>query len=299
MSTEIFSDEKIIFLRDMPNGDSLLTLWIFLLVLAGKINDNGYIYFKHNVPYTAQMLSLISHIPQSTVELGLKTMKDFEMIDIDSNGMIILNWEKHQNIKGLEKIREQTKLRTRKYRERLKELPSGNNSPNNSSNPEQCDASQYVTVTHLDIDKDIDKELDIYIGAPAIEKVVLLWNQFEISRIPANREKTNAAILKALSDHGEEAVLQAIRNYFSVLSDKESILSTKWMLSIFMESHIEKFLDIENARNMYKAKGGTNGSGLERKAEQDAWKEKFKNPAGTHTDERDIEKLVVRPKGSN
>lgn len=163
ISTDLFSDEKIVFLRNMPNGDSLLTLWIFLLVLAGKINDGGYIYFKRNVPYTAQMLSLISHIPQSTVELGLKTMQDFEMIDIDSNGVIILNWEKHQNIKGLEKIREQTKLRTRKYRERLKELPDGNNSPNNSSKIEQCDASQYVTVTHLDIDIDKDKERDIYI----------------------------------------------------------------------------------------------------------------------------------------
>ena len=69
ISTDLFSDEKIVFLRNMPNGDSLLTLWIFLLVLAGKINDGGYIYFKRNVPYTAQMLSLISHIPQSTVEL--------------------------------------------------------------------------------------------------------------------------------------------------------------------------------------------------------------------------------------
>lgn len=162
VSTDLFSDEKIVFLRNMPDGDSLLTLWIFLLVLAGKINDNGYIYFKENVPYTAQMLSLISHIPQSTVELGLKTMQDFEMIDIDSNGMIILNWEKHQNIKGLEKIREQAKLRTRKYREKLKELSPGNIGSNNSSNSEQCDASRYVTVTHLEeeLELDIDKRED-------------------------------------------------------------------------------------------------------------------------------------------
>jgi len=143
----------------MPNGDSLLTLWIFLLVLAGKTNDGGLIYFKPNVPYSIQMLSLIANIPQSTVELGLKTMQDFEMIEIDSEGIIVLNWEKHQNTKGLEKIREQTKFRTRRYRERLKELSDGRNIPNNSSNNEQCDASRDVTVTHLDIELDIDKDI--------------------------------------------------------------------------------------------------------------------------------------------
>ena len=145
----------------MPNGDSLLTLWIFLLVLAGKTNDGGLIYFKPNVPYSIQMLSLIANIPQSTVELGLKTMQDFEMIEIDSEGIIVLNWEKHQNTKGLEKIREQTKFRTRRYRERLKELSDGRNIPNNSSNNERCDASRDVTVTHLDIELDIDIDKDI------------------------------------------------------------------------------------------------------------------------------------------
>jgi len=159
INTDIFSDEKIVFLRNMPNGDSLLTLWIFLLVLAGKTNDGGLIYFKPNVPYSIQMLSLIANIPQSTVELGLKTMQDFEMIEIDSEGIIVLNWEKHQNTKGLEKIREQTKFRTRRYRERLKELSDGRNIPNNSSNNERCDASRDVTVTHLDIELDIDKDI--------------------------------------------------------------------------------------------------------------------------------------------
>jgi hypothetical protein len=59
----------------------------------------------------------------------------------------------------LEKIREQTKFRTRRYRERLKELSDGRNIPNNSSNNEQCDASRDVTVTHLDIELDIDKDI--------------------------------------------------------------------------------------------------------------------------------------------
>ncbi|MFA5445878.1 MAG: phage replisome organizer N-terminal domain-containing protein, partial [Bacteroidales bacterium] len=124
ISTDIFMDEKIVFLRGMPNGDSLFTLWILLLVLAGKTNNGGLIYFKPGIPYTSQMLSMISNIPVSSVELALRTMKDFEMIEIDDNGLIILNWEKHQNIKGLEHIKEQTRKRVQRHRERQKALAS-------------------------------------------------------------------------------------------------------------------------------------------------------------------------------
>lgn len=249
VSTEIFSDEKIVFLRGMPNGDSLFALWIFLLVLAGKVNDGGLIYFKPGVPYTSQMLSMISNVPVSSVELALKTMKDFEMIEIEDNGLIILNWEKHQNIQGLERIKEQTRRRVQRHREKQKEL-AGNVTGNVT-----CNANT-PHVTHLELDLDLEKDLNIYI--PAIEKIILLWNQYQISRIPTNRERTEKGILAALGQHGEEAVMKAVHNYFKILSDDTSLLDTRWQCYIFMETHIEKFLDLESARNLYK--GGGNGT---------------------------------------
>ena len=94
--------------------------------------------------------------------------------------------------------------------------------------------------------------------APAIEKIILLWNQYQISRIPANRERTEKGILAALGQHGEEAVMKAVHNYFKILSDDTSLLDTRWQCYIFMETHIEKFLDLESARNLYK--GGGNGT---------------------------------------
>ena len=251
ISTEIFSDEKIVFLRGMPNGDSLFTLWLFLLVLAGKINDGGLIYFKPGVPYTSQMLSMIANVPVSSVELALKTMKDFEMIEIDDNGLIILNWEKHQNIQGLERIKEQTRRRVQRHREKQKELAS------NVTGNATCNANTpHVTHLELDLDLDLKKDLNIYI--PAVEKVILLWNQYQISRIPVNREKTEKTILKAVAQHGEEAVMRAVHNYFKILTDNALLLDTRWQCYIFMETHIEKFLDLESARNLYK--GGGNGT---------------------------------------
>ena len=138
-----------------------------------------------------------------------------------------------------------------------------------------------------------DLDNNIYIPAPTIEKVILFWNQFQISRIPDNKEKTNAAILKALLDHGEEAVLQAIKNYAEIVNGSAYILKTRWQLSTFLDLHVEKFLDEESAKAMYRAKGGPNGRGEQRDSRDD-WKERFKNPAGTHSDERDLEELLVR-----
>ena len=249
-------DEKIVFLRGMPNGDSLFTLWILLLVLAGKTNNGGLIYFKPGIPYTSQMLSMISNIPVSSVELALRTMKDFEMIEIDDNGLIILNWEKHQNIKGLEHIKEQTRKRVQRHRERQKALASNvtRNVTCNANTPDvtPCNA--------LDIDKDLDLEKDTnnINTAPAIEEIILLWKQMEISKIPINQERTEEAIFKAIKDYGKEAVVQAVKNYVAILSDKNSLLDTHWQCYIFMEVHIEKFLDLESAKKMYK--GGGNGA---------------------------------------
>lgn len=258
ISTDIFADEKIVFLRGMPNGDSLFALWIFLLVLAGKTNNGGLIYFKPGIPYTSQMLSMISNIPVSSVELALKTMQDFEMLEIDETGIIILNWEKHQNIKGLEQIKEQTRKRVQRHREKQKALVS-NVTRNVTCNANTPDVTQ-CNALDIDIDKDLDLEKDlnnIHI-APAIEEIILLWNQLEISKVPINQERTKQAILKAIRDYGKEAVIQAIKNYVSILSDRNSLLDTHWQCYIFMEVHIEKFLDLESAKKMYK--GGGNGA---------------------------------------
>lgn len=103
-----------------------------------------------------------------------------------------------------------------------------------------------------------DKDNNIYIGAGEIEKIVLLWKEFQLSLLPTNMTKTNETILNALRAYGYEQVARAIRNYSEIVNGKGYILDTRWQLSSFLEKHIEKFLDIESARQMYK--GGGNGS---------------------------------------
>lgn len=150
LSTQMFEDEKIRLIESLPEADTILIIWVKLLTQAGKTNASGYIYLNENIPYTDEMLATIFNRPITTVRLAIKTFQDFGMIEILDNHFInICNWNKHQNIAGLDKIREQTRKRVAAHRERMK-LESGNDACN-------------VTVTEgnsTDIDKELEEELD-------------------------------------------------------------------------------------------------------------------------------------------
>jgi len=118
LSTEIFDDEKIKLIDALPENDAIFVIWIKLLILAGKINENGAIYLNEEIPYTDEMLSTIFHKPLNTVRLALKTFQQFKMIEMKQTAIHIVNWGKHQNIEGLDRIREKGRLRQQKYRQK-------------------------------------------------------------------------------------------------------------------------------------------------------------------------------------
>lgn len=119
ITTNIFDDEKIKLIDTMPDRDTLLVIWFKLLAMAGKTNDNGLVYVIKEMPTTDEMLATIFNRPLNTVRLALKTFSTFGMIEIN-NHVNIVNWEKHQNVEGLDKIREQNRKRQAKLREKNK-----------------------------------------------------------------------------------------------------------------------------------------------------------------------------------
>lgn len=130
LSVNMFEDEKIRLIESLPEADTILIIWIKLLAQAGKTNASGYIFLNEHIPYTDEMLAQIFIRPIGTVRLALKTFEQFGMIEISDDHFIsITNWEKHQNIEGLEKIRMDTKKRVQRHREKQKKL-IGNNECN-------------------------------------------------------------------------------------------------------------------------------------------------------------------------
>lgn len=132
--TDIFDDEKILLIESMPEADGIIVCWFKLLCLAGKQNNGGCFMMNDRIAYTDEMLSTIFRRPLNTVRLAMNTFEQFGMVEIINGVITIPNWEKHQNIDGLDKIREQNRLRKAKYDQKRKELPSGNVTSNVTSN---------------------------------------------------------------------------------------------------------------------------------------------------------------------
>lgn len=149
ITTTMFEDEKIDFIESLPEADALIVIWMKLLTLAGKCNQNGYIMLTEKIQYTDEMLAHKFRRPLNTVRLALQTFSNLGMIISDDIGLRLPNWEKHQNIEGLDKIREQNRKRVQQHRERQRQLqlPSSNVTCN-------------VTVTQSNA-IELEEELDI------------------------------------------------------------------------------------------------------------------------------------------
>ena len=150
ITTDVFDDEKICLIDALPDHDAILVIWFKILVLAGKLNKNGVLAISPNLVYTDEMLANRFQRPLNTVRMALGIFERFGMIEVIEGVITLPNWEKHQNIDGMEKVKEQTRKRVARHREKQKELAIGNVTCN-------------VTVTESNAteeERDKDKELD-------------------------------------------------------------------------------------------------------------------------------------------
>jgi len=213
ITTSMFDDEKINFVESMPEADGLLVIWIKILTLAGRCNSNGYIFLTENIPYNAEMLSHKFNRPVSVVKLALETFSRLGMIEWDGDFMKISNWEKHQNVQGLDKIREQTKKRVQKYREKQNSLPS--ESPGCNVTERYSVTQGNATEEELDIEKDIDiSSTSTTCHSNKLEPVMSAWNDLGLQRLKSINPNTQRhKLLKArIKEHGIDEVLSAIKS---------------------------------------------------------------------------------------
>ena len=149
LTTDMFDNRKVKHLRRLPDGNSIVLIWVMLLTMAGRCNASGMIFLTENIPYTPKMLADELDFEESTVLLALKAFEDLNMIVTNESYFAIAGWEEYQNIEGLDKIREQNRLRKQNQRAKQKLLVDVSR-----------DSHGTVTQCH-DTDKEEDKEIDI------------------------------------------------------------------------------------------------------------------------------------------
>lgn len=118
----MFDDSKIKYIEALPERDTIITIWVKLLTLAGKYNEQGFIMLSENLPYNEEMLANEFNRPLNSVRLALQTFEKLGMIEQIQGVIKISNWEKHQSLESRSRHNEKNRLRQKRYRERQKDL---------------------------------------------------------------------------------------------------------------------------------------------------------------------------------
>ena len=119
---DIWDNRKIRQIETLPDGDTVLVIWLKLLTLAGNINDGGLVYFTRDIPYTDTMLAAQFKRPLNTIQMALDVFQRFGMIEIVNDMMLVTNWEKYQNKARLDDLKEYNRIKQREHRERVNEM---------------------------------------------------------------------------------------------------------------------------------------------------------------------------------
>ena len=194
MSTDLFNNRKIKQIRKLPDGDSIIGVWLQILCLAGDVNNGGLIYFAKDVPYTDEMLSTEFDRPLPVIRLALATFERFNMVEIIDDVLCVSNWEKYQSIDGLVKIQDQNRKRQQKFRENQKLLLSN----------VTCNVTDNVTVTEssISISSSISNSNNKDIGNSTKHK----YGEYK------NVKLTDEELQKLITEYGQNKTYRAIEH---------------------------------------------------------------------------------------
>lgn len=204
LTTDMFDNRKIKHLRKLPDGNSIVLIWVMLLTMAGRCNAGGMIFLTENIPYTPKMLADELGFEENTVKLALEALERFNMIVTDNGFFAIAGWEEHQNIEGMEKIREQNRIRKQRQREKQRLLP-----------PPSQDCHVTVTQSHAteeDIEEDKEKELDNISSDEEVPPPQPKINYQQIIDLFNNTCKSLPAVRK-LTDARKTAIRSRLRKF--------------------------------------------------------------------------------------
>lgn len=164
ITTDMFDNRKIKHLRKLPDGNSIVLIWVMLLTMAGRCNAGGMIFLTENIPYTPKMLADELGFELSTIQLALEALERLNMISRNEDMLFISGWEDHQNIDALERIRESNRDRKRKQRSQEKLLleaqcnMSRDMSRDVTDDVTQCHAAEEEREEDIEIDNNSQKE---------------------------------------------------------------------------------------------------------------------------------------------
>lgn len=103
-------------LKSLPEGEKMALLWYEIMQLAGEVNERGFLYYDDDFPYTEEMLGVELGYDTKFIKYAFECLLKLKMISVIDNIYCLTNWNKYQNVKGLDEIRERRRLYMQEYR---------------------------------------------------------------------------------------------------------------------------------------------------------------------------------------
>jgi len=168
---DIFDDEKMLLIEQLPDADTLVVIWFKLLCFSGRSCSKGVLLINNQIPCTDEMLSAVFRRPLNTVRLALETFEKLGMIQIFDGVIAISNWAKHQNLDKIEEKRVYQRKYMQSKREEQRRLATceanskSNCKANSKSNCKanckaNCEGVCEVDVSRLEREEEIEEERD-------------------------------------------------------------------------------------------------------------------------------------------
>lgn len=226
--SDIFDDEKIMLIENLPSADSIIVIWFKLLCLAGKNNNSGVFILNDKIAYTDEMLATVFRRDINTVRLALKTFENYGMIEIVSGVYTIPNWGKYQNLDKIEQKSQYMRNYMQEYRKKQKDkiecktnskLYGKVNSKTNVSSAEVY--NKELDNKELDNkEKEIEEENDLIVSKDTIrqtdvQRIIDEWNtleEFGITPVKRMTPKREQAVKARIRQNCVEDILEAIEN---------------------------------------------------------------------------------------
>lgn len=218
----------------VPYRDKLTSIWFELLDLAGKSNANGCLIDNNEIPYRSfEDIATMLDREEEEIELCMQFFINERMIEIIDDIYCLTNFVRFQNKDGLDKIREQTRKRVAKCREK-KLLSQGSVTSN-------------VTVTQSnaieeDEEEDEEKEIHSFNHSIACEEEAYIEKKIaeagfdDEEEAEAYKTKIKEGLkLKYLGGSLGQGVVLMSDEQFSDLCDKLSIEEIDKYMSIIVE----------------------------------------------------------------
>lgn len=242
ITTDMFDNRKIKHLRRLPDGNNIVLIWVMLLTMAGRCNSGGMIFLTENIPYTPKMLADELDFEENTVRLALEALERLGMVVMSNGCFTIAGWSEHQNIDGMDKIRESKRLAQARWRAKQKALP-----PAVDSTVDSTVDGERISVDDAEEDIEEEKEEEKERDKIDYKGIVAAFNSICVS-FPS---------VKALSDARKKAIKARLNTYslddFKTLFEKAEASSflkgknnSNWSATfdwLIKDSNMAKVLD--------------------------------------------------------